>query len=83
MDDSTPRPVSKTLNGNMSSRGHALARVLVAGAWLPGARTAAEFLAPLRLAISESLVTDATWLAPALAIPEMAKRARNWRGVWS
>ncbi|MBL0160036.1 MAG: PhnD/SsuA/transferrin family substrate-binding protein [Bryobacterales bacterium] len=42
----------------LSSRRRALALALGLGHWLPGALAATEAAAPLRLAISESLVTD-------------------------
>ena len=57
MENSKPAPVGET-RGVISSRRHALALML--GAWrcLPRALAAADAGAPLRLAISESLVAD-------------------------
>jgi len=57
MENSKPSPGSETRSAP-SSRRHALALMLAAWRWLPGALAAAEGDAPVRLAISESLVTD-------------------------
>ena len=53
----TPAAVSET-RGATRSRRHALALMLGAGRWLPGALAAANGGAPVRLAISETLVGD-------------------------
>ncbi|MGA2150079.1 MAG: PhnD/SsuA/transferrin family substrate-binding protein [Bryobacteraceae bacterium] len=56
-DNGTPAPVSAT-HGTTTSRRHALALMLGAGRWLPGALAATDAGAPVRLAISESVVGD-------------------------
>lgn len=57
MKNCTPLPVSDTRSA-ASSRRHALALMLGAGRWLPRSLAAADGGAPIRLAISESLVAD-------------------------
>jgi phosphonate transport system substrate-binding protein len=57
IETSKPAPVSGT-RGVASSRRHALALMLGAWRWLPRALAAADAGAPVRLAISESLVAD-------------------------
>lgn len=52
-----PRSVNETTGGSRSRR-QALAAMIGAGIWSPGLLAAAEKLAPVRLTISESLVTD-------------------------
>jgi phosphonate transport system substrate-binding protein len=57
IETSKPAPVGGT-RGVASSRRHALALMLGAWRWLPRALAAADAGAPVRLAISESLVAD-------------------------
>lgn len=57
MENGKPAPVSAT-HGTTSSRRRALALMLGAGRWLPGALAATDAGAPVRLAISESVVGD-------------------------
>jgi ABC-type phosphate/phosphonate transport system substrate-binding protein len=57
MTNGNPAPVSEALCA-ISSRRRALALMLGAWRWLPPALAAADNSAPIRLAISESLVTD-------------------------
>ena len=57
MENGKPAPVSETRDAT-SSRRHALALMLGAWRWLPRALAATDGDAPVRLAISESLVTD-------------------------
>lgn len=56
MENSSPSPVSDTRT--IPSRRHALALLLAAGGWLRGTRAAGQGGAPVRLAISETLVSD-------------------------
>ncbi|MEO8592052.1 MAG: PhnD/SsuA/transferrin family substrate-binding protein [Candidatus Solibacter sp.] len=55
MKNCNPAPVSEAHSGAVSRR-HALAAMLGAGIWRPGRLAAAD--APVRLIVSESLVTD-------------------------
>jgi phosphonate transport system substrate-binding protein len=57
IENRKPVPVGETRSAT-SSRRHALALMLGACRWLPGALAAADPGAPLRLAISESMVMD-------------------------
>jgi phosphonate transport system substrate-binding protein len=57
MENGKPAPGSETRD-TTSSRRHALALMLGAGPWLPRALTGADTGAPVRLAISKSLVSD-------------------------
>ena len=57
MENGTPASVCET-RGATTSRRHALALTLAAWRWLPGVLAAADAGAPVRVAISESLVAD-------------------------
>jgi ABC-type phosphate/phosphonate transport system substrate-binding protein len=57
MAKAKPVPVSETL-GASGSRRHAFALMLAACRWLPGALSAADGGAPVRLAISQSVMGD-------------------------
>ena len=57
MEKGKPAPV-RGAGSDISSRRHALALMLGAWGWLPRALAAADVGAPLRLAISETLVAD-------------------------